>query len=884
MPPSIDRSPSISPPRSKHLASVLTALTLLLVTTVLYPGLYSLDESFVDSRYNLRGEIRPDTNIVLVYFDADDISALGGWPLRRNYYALLIEIISKLEARAIGVDVFLGTKNREFPEYDTLLAAVIQRSGNVVLSSYYRSVTSIDPIPPPQERNSQDEASAEMIFWRGEGYHPPHADLAAHAAAIGHTNFLEQSIRKVPTVVTEEEHVVRAFFAEVLSLYGKHNTASGLKEKGERGADRLPALGEVIREGQARANFVGPLSAFRSYRSVDVIRSFEYARLGLEPLIPTETFRGKIVLLGVVAEGLGSFYSTPFSRGFAPIGVHATLIENALQDRFMKSVDRWGGFIVTLFMLLIVMGVVYWRDDTIGFLVIGAFLVAYLVLSQIAFSWFNVVFPVVQPAVVLIIPLAIMVVFEHRATKVLLDKIRREKDSMESRLREKEIQLGLLERELVDEATDQTRSPQPELMERVKQIKDEIRLLSSQVADMESDHSVVNAGSGISEFEEIVYDRQSKMANVVALIGKVAHTNANILVLGESGTGKELVAKAIHRQSGRKGGPFVAVNCGALTETLLESELFGHEKGAFTGAVKDKPGRFELANNGTILLDEIAETSPGFQVKLLRVLQEGEFERVGSTKTSKADVRIIAATNKNLKTLIEEKKFREDLYYRLNVFSIEIPPLRDRLPDIVALTTQFLRNEDRSLAVSETVMDLLSQYRWPGNVRELETAIKRAAILAKSEHRSLLRVKDFPPEIQSAANTFLELEDKILDLLRAKKFSRSSISETANELGGLNRGTVGEYFRGLCFASFFEHKWNIETSAKAIAGTDDPDVATRVEKKLSEYVHNLVSNVDRKKPFEEVRSHLHAKYKNLPQRFHYALDEAVRAFLEGKWS
>ncbi|MBM4168742.1 MAG: AAA family ATPase [Ignavibacteria bacterium] len=527
--------------------------------------------------------------------------------------------------------------------------------------------------------------------------------------------------------------------------------------------------------------------------------------------------------------------------------------------------------------------IIYWRDDAIGVLLVVGIYGIYLILTQLAFSYFTIILPTVQPGLVLAVPLGVMIFVEHRATQDLLASIKREKSSIESRLREKELQLGLLERELTDEMIDPTRPSQTELTERVKQIKDEIRLLSSQVADLESDRSLMSAGQGVHQFEGIVYDRQSKMGGVVAMIDKVARTSANVLVFGESGTGKELVAKAIHKRSERRNGPFVAVNCGALTETLLETELFGHEKGAFTGAVKDKPGRFELANDGTIFLDEIAETSPAFQVKLLRVLQEGEFERVGSVRTVKVDVRVIAASNKNLKSLIDQKKFREDLYYRLNVFSIEIPPLRDRLPDIAALTAHFLRSEGHSLAVSETVMSLLTQYRWPGNVRELETAIKRAAILSKSENRSLLRVKDFPTEIQSSVNALLDLEDKILDLLRSKHFSRSSISETAHELGGLNRGTVGEYFRGLCLTSFFEHKWDIKSASRAVAGTDDPEVTARVSRKISEYIRNLTAEIDREESFEEVRSHLNAKYKNLPQRYHQVLDEVVRAYLDAKW-
>lgn len=225
------------------------------------------------------------------------------------------------------------------------------------------------------------------------------------------------------------------------------------------------------------------------------------------------------------------------------------------------------------------------------------------------------------------------------------------------------------------------------------------------------------------------------MQEVYRMIAKISKSNATVLIRGESGTGKELVAKAIHRNSGRAKGPFVAVSCAALPETLLESELFGHEKNAFTGATTQRQGRFELAHRGTLFLDEIAEVSLAMQVKLLRVLQEHEFERLGGTKTIKVDVRLIAATNKDLKKMVEQNAFREDLYYRLHVIEIYLPPLRERRDDIPLLVEHFLRrfNEEngrRLQAPTPEAMELLMQYHWPGNVRELENAIQRAVVLA----------------------------------------------------------------------------------------------------------------------------------------------------------
>jgi two-component system, NtrC family, response regulator len=252
------------------------------------------------------------------------------------------------------------------------------------------------------------------------------------------------------------------------------------------------------------------------------------------------------------------------------------------------------------------------------------------------------------------------------------------------------------------------------------------------------------------------------MRDVFETIQKVAPSNATVLIEGESGTGKELVAKAIHFNSPRRDHPFVAVNCSALAEGLLESELFGHEKGAFTGAVSSKKGRFELAHGGTLFLDEIGELSPNLQVKLLRVLQEKNFERVGGVRSIAVDIRVIAATNRNLKDEMKAGRFREDLFYRLNVVHILIPPLRLRWQDIHLLVDHFIKKyapSNQSVVpvkgLSQEVIRLFYEYGWPGNIRELENVIERAIILCED---GLIRVRDLPNWFKASA-----LNAKLID-------------------------------------------------------------------------------------------------------------------------
>ncbi|MEK7387078.1 MAG: sigma-54 dependent transcriptional regulator [candidate division NC10 bacterium] len=247
----------------------------------------------------------------------------------------------------------------------------------------------------------------------------------------------------------------------------------------------------------------------------------------------------------------------------------------------------------------------------------------------------------------------------------------------------------------------------------------------------------------------VVIGASPAFRRMMTLVEQVADSSATVLIQGESGTGKELVARAIHEHSPRRKGRFVAVNCAALPETLLESELFGYEKGAFTGAAGRKEGRFELADGGTLFLDEVADLSLVTQPKILRVLQEGEFERLGGTRTLQVDVRIVAATNQELAEMVKEKRFREDLYYRLNVITIRVPPLRERYEDVRVLAQHFLRvyaakNGRKLEGFTAEAIERLESYAWPGNVRELENVVERSVVLARKDR---IDAEDLPEEI-----------------------------------------------------------------------------------------------------------------------------------------
>ncbi|HHE32133.1 MAG TPA: GAF domain-containing protein [Chlorobaculum parvum] len=336
---------------------------------------------------------------------------------------------------------------------------------------------------------------------------------------------------------------------------------------------------------------------------------------------------------------------------------------------------------------------------------------------------------------------------------------------------------------------------------RFKQLDDEEKGISHAAKASHPEYSGYPIEDG--DFEEEVPDEQrpdniigntKPMMGLFRMINKISKTNATALILGESGVGKELVANAIHYKSSRNGKPFIKFNCAALPESIVESELFGHEKGAFTGAASLRRGRFELADTGTIFLDEVGELSLTTQAKLLRIIQEKEFERLGGAKTVKTDVRIIAATNRNLEEQIQQGTFREDLYYRLNIFPITVPPLRERKTDILLLADYFIEkfntaNHKGIRRISTTAIDMLMRYHWPGNVRELQNCIERAVILSED---NVIHGYHLPPSLQTAESSGTpyigDLQQKLDSIekemiIEALKRTKGNMTKAAAQLG-----------------------------------------------------------------------------------------------------
>jgi len=775
------------------------------------------DERIENFFIQARGEIRPDTNIIIIHFSEEDIARIGPWPIKRNYYALLINQLSSLGVKKIGLEVFLSSRFVTQSVYDNLLTNVIQKSGKVVLSSVAGKIT--------EYKNNFFTDSLSF----------PSPKLIDDDLLTGHINYLQENGIEIPLILNSNNLTEKAFSYQVSDLQTNEN--------------------------YIYVNFVSSWKSLRKYSSL------EFAELVYNQSPLLNNFKDKIILIGISDPKIAQTISTPFDDQLPGVGLHLLALDNLLQSRNFNDDFYSSSLIILPFLLL---GFIFLRNliNKKIVLLYSVTFVFCLAVSFILIALLNFKLP----TSIFFIPLIFLIVFESisyflQGQKELRGAID-ETTLLRNLLNSKENELLKLQVQLNESGTEST-----QLAEKIESLRNDIEKLKENEDDKLK--ASIKAERKPEDFFGLVYASNS-MSEVIDLIKKAAPTDSTVLITGESGTGKELVAKAIHSLSKRSDKNFIAVNCGALTDSLLESELFGHVRGSFTGAISDKPGRFDLADEGTIFLDEIGETTENFQVKILRVLQSGEIEKVGSTKVHKVNVRVIAATNKNLTELVKEKKFREDLYYRLNVITIELPPLRDRKEDINSLVDSFIRKENPEMNISKAVMQALNDYDWRGNVRELESVIKRSIIFAKSENRNLIQLSDLPREIVKEAK--YNFEDLVLESLRSKKFSHSSIVETAKELGNINRTTISENFRGIVFKTLVENDFDVEKTISTISNNNDNEVSKRVQQKVTTFLNNIDKDLLKTGhlEFEGLRKKFASKYKNLPARFHYYLDEVLR--------
>jgi transcriptional regulator with PAS, ATPase and Fis domain/CHASE2 domain-containing sensor protein len=800
----------------------LTAILLVLITCAglaVFPDAQkSINYSAAGILKSIVGEKNPSGDIVIIHITSEDLQNLGGsWPLKRSYYALLINRLNKLNAGVIGFEIFLSPLSNSQTIYnETLLAEIKKMKTKIVFSSLLENAHN----------------SGRKIYADSTVYPFPKYELAD--ISTGHLNYYDDYGFYIPAHTSLKRGSEDPFLGAILKKYN----GAGIR-------------GEAI-----KVNIGSSWKKFKNYSFIEFIKFSETEEAVKE-------FSGKIVLFGVSDPQIAKTFSAPFNKELPGIALHAFAISNYVMGNHINEDYK---FISAILFAICAAGIVfankkrplYYAAGIISF-IIASFLLLYFLNIELNYSFFII------PVFALAVHNSILYYADH---KKKIRTFESESAKMREELAVKRSALNRLQSEL-DLSPEEG---QTEILKKISELKSEISILKEAEEDKEPiETKEIQAAAN---FHGILY-KNRKMAAVIDLVKKVAPENASVLIYGESGAGKELFARALHELSPRRERNFVAVNCAALSETLLESELFGHVKGAFTNAVSDKTGRFEAADKGTIFLDEIGETSENFQTKLLRILQSGTFEKVGSSKTISVDVRVVAATNKKLEDLIAEKKFREDLYYRLNVIKLDIPPLRERKDDIELLVQAFLPN---GLKLSKSVLERFLLYDWKGNVRELESAVKRAAILAKADDRTIIQLKDIPQEVVGMKKDILY--ERVIESLREKKFSHSSMTDTARELE-IGRTAVSENFRGYVLKTFYENNYDVNKTVLSVSQSDNNDVNERVKGKIDTILENLSSDINKSgiKDKDEFKKNFPAKYKNMPQYFHFFQDEAVRHML-----
>jgi transcriptional regulator with PAS, ATPase and Fis domain len=796
----------------------VAVILLVCLILLIFQGLRkSTDREIGNIFIKTKGETNPDTNIIIVHFSEEDIARIGPWPIKRNYYALLINQLTKTGVKKIGLEIFLSSRLVTQSVYDNLLIKEIEKSGKVVLSCVAGKITE----------------------WNGEYFTDslsyPSPKLLNEDIPTGHINFIKDDHYEVPFSLKQSKLDEKAF--------------------------SLQLSGSELEKKSIIVNFISSWNKFKNYSAL------EFAELVYSQSKELKQFENKFVIIGISDPQIASSIQTPFDEQMPGVAFHAFALDNILNSRYInaKYYDLSAIIFILITLGFIIYTSIYQRNIITRYFIFGiaaillSFFMTDILFWKIALSFFFI------PFIALVITdISLYFIQGREQLKGAID----EATALRNLLQAKELELNNLQKEIKDSGQEST-----QLAEKINSLQSDIKKLRGSEDDRFE--AEIKISSRVENFFGIVYS-SSEMAKAVELIKKAAPTDATILITGESGTGKELAAKSIHLLSKRKENKFISVNCAALQDSLLESELFGHERGAFTGAIADRQGRFELADKGTIFLDEIGETSENFQAKMLRVLQSGEIEKVGSTKSYRVDVRVIAATNKNLAELVKEKKFREDLFYRLNVINIELPSLRERKEDINVIAKYFLNSESTDIQISKAALQALNDYRWKGNVRELESVIKRAVIFANSEKRNMIRLTDLPTEIIKEVS--YSFEDIVLESLRSKKFSHSSIVETAKELGNINRTMISENLRGLTLKTLVECNYDIEKTILLVSGTNDNDTNERVRSKILTFISNIENDLKKteERDFETLKKRFSSKYKNLPAKFHSYLDEVIK--------
>jgi len=857
-------------------------------------GLTALEWSVYDHRMRAREPASVSPALVVVARDPASEARFGAGPWDRALLARLITGLSRAGAAVIGVDVPLGQPSlpgRGGAGSDALLSQATALADNVVYP------IALDPAGAAADPGSPSHASwpplsqISLALPAAGSRVGPLPGLARHARAVGHTLAPADPdgvVRGVPLFVRVDDRAVPAL-GLALAIASASASADRIAMDG-RGVT-VPRSGTIAVDSRGRAlvGYVAP-ERLTVVPFLDIWTAIDASQ--------AQTLRGlvedKIVL--VLAEPAHGLSRTPVGP-MSDILIQAELLNAVLAGSWLRAAPLGWALAATLAVAAIAawlgLALAWWK----GLVGVAALTSGYTALVLLAPALIGVLLPVVPPLAAVVVACAGALLWNQVGSAFRLRRLEGEAESIREALVRRESTVEGLEEDLeaARAAVARSTGAERELLQAVDGLRAQLtdaRALEAETRGRltELERELRAADTRHVQLDDPAHERLRRQCAEVSIITrepavlsrfrdleKAARSSLPILILGEPGTGKELFARAAHRLSSRASGPFVAVNMAAIPTELFESELFGHAKGSFTGAVAERKGYFEQADGGTIFLDEIGELRAPDQSKLLRVLQEKTFYRVGATRPTAVDVRVVAASNRDLERGVAEGWFREDLYFRLKGLVLRLPSLRERRQDVAPLAARFLEEAaaeaSRRVTLSEAALRALERHPWPGNVRELQHCLRQAVALAD---RAVLLPEDLRLAPAPDARVDAGSDAAVLLCLRQHGFDMQA---TARALQW-DRSTVTQRLKGLGFRALVEAGGDRRKAALELAG--DPALGRAVELKLSEYHEHLLRAVEGIDSVEAALAACRRRFKNLPERHFRSLEFLVRQRFEGR--